>query len=105
MTLSTEAQTNLNNILTALDEQMQTGENNAFQAALKYQTVLSCLGTEGGSIDVSTLAKEATLSGISNKLSALSDGTIPVNLPQRILAPDKRLLTANTTIPSGSIYI
>lgn len=109
MTLSTEAQTNLNSILAALDEQMQKGENDAFQAALKYYTVLSCFGTNGGggggSVDISTLAKETTSIEINEKLPDLSSGRIPVSLPETILTPDWRTLTSSTTIPAGSVYV
>lgn len=109
MTLSTEAQENLNNILTALDEQMQLSENAAFQAALKYYAVLACFGLSGGggggSIDVSTLAKESTLGEIENKLPALESSRIPVSLPQLNLTPDWRVLTTNTVIPAGSVYV
>lgn len=109
MALSTEAQTNLNSILTALDEQMQKGENDAFQAALKYYTVLSCFGTGGGggggSTDVSSLATEATATAISGKLPALSSGRIPVSLLETNLTADWRDLTTNTVIPAGSVQI
>ena len=109
MALSTEAQTNLNSILTALDEQMQKGENDAFQAALKYYTVLSCFGTDGGggggSIDVSTLAKEATSIEINEKLPDLSSGKIPVTITPINLTADWQLLTADITIPAGSCYV
>lgn len=108
MTLSTEAQINLNSILTALDEQMQLSENAAYQAALKYYTVLSCLGSSGGgggSIDISTLATEATATAINGKLPSLSSGNVPVVIAERILTPDKRTLTTNTVIPEGSIYV
>lgn len=101
MALSTEAQTNLNSILTALDEQMQKGENDAFQAALKYYTVLSCFG----STDVSSLATEATATAISGKLPALSSGRIPVSLLETNLTADWRDLTTNTVIPAGSVQI
>lgn len=107
MTLSVEAQENLNNILTALDQQMQLSENAAFQAALKYYAVLACLGSNGGgggTVDTSTLAKEATLTGINTKLPDLSSGNVPVVVAEKTLTPDKRILTANTTIPAGSIY-
>lgn len=108
MTLSTEAQTNLNSILTALDEQMQVSENAAYQAALKYYTVLSCFGSSGGgggSIDISTLATEATATAISNKLPPLSDTRVPVVLPTVNLTADWRVLTADTVIPVGSCYV
>ena len=75
MTLSPVAQENLNNILAALDDQMQLGENAAFQAALKYYIVLTCLGGTGGgggSIDISTLAKEDTLQSVQSLIGALS---------------------------------
>lgn len=101
MALSTEAQTNLNSILTALDEQMQKGENDAFQAALKYYTVLSCFG----STDVSSLATEATSTAINGKLPALSSGRIPVSLLETNLTADWRDLTTNTVIPAGSVQI
>ena len=102
MALSTEAQTNLNSILTALDEQMQKGENDAFQAALKYYTVLSCFGTGGGGGGGST---EATATAISGKLPALSSGRIPVSLLETNLTADWRDLTTNTVIPAGSVQI
>ena len=106
MTLSPVAQENLNNILAALDDQMQLGENAAFQAALKYYIVLTCLGGTGGGdpIDITTLAKEATLTGINAKLPDLSSGNVPVVAAEKTLTPDKRILTTNTTIPAGSIY-
>lgn len=102
MALSTEAQTNLNSILTALDEQMQKGENDAFQAALKYYTVLSCFGTGGGGGGGST---EATATAINGKLPALSSGRIPVSLLETNLTADWRDLTTNTVIPAGSVQI
>lgn len=102
MALSTEAQTNLNSILTALDEQMQKGENDAFQAALKYYTVLSCFGTGEGGGGGST---EATATAISGKLPALSSGRIPVSLLETNLTADWRDLTTNTVIPAGSVQI
>ena len=102
MALSTEAQTNLNSILTALDEQMQKGENDAFQAALKYYTVLSCFGTGGGGGGGST---EATATAINGKLPALSSGRIPVSLLETNLTADWQLLTADITIPAGSCYV
>lgn len=58
----------------------------------------------GGSANVSTLAKETTLSGINTKLPNLSSGNVPVVVAEKTLTPDKRILTANTTIPAGSIY-
>lgn len=100
MTLSTEARTNLNSILTALDEQMQLSENAAYQAALKYNAVLSCFD------DISTLTKEATLAAINAKLPNLSNNRIPVELPTTNLTADWRILTAGTTtIPAGSCYV
>ena len=108
MTLSAEAQTNLNNILTALDEQMQLNENAAYQAVLKYYTVLSCFGSSsggGGSIDISTLATEATATAINGKLPSLSSDRVPVELPTTNLSADWRVLTENTTIPAGSCYV
>lgn len=102
MALSTEAQTNLNSILTALDEQMQKGENDAFQAALKYYTVLSCFGTGEGGGGGST---EATATAINGKLPALSSGRIPVSLLETNLTADWRDLTTNTVIPAGSVQI
>ena len=94
MTLSTEARTNLNSILTALDEQMQLSENAAYQAALKYNTVLSCFD------DISTLT------AINTKLPNLSNNRIPVELPTTNLTADWRILTAGTTtIPAGSCYV
>jgi hypothetical protein len=100
MTLSTEARTNLNSILTALDEQMQLSENAAYQAALKYNAVLSCFD------DISTLTKEATLTAINAKIPSLSNNRIPVELPTTNLTADWRILTAGTTtIPSGSCYV
>lgn len=106
MTLSVEAQENLNNILTALDDQMQLGENEAFQAALKYYTVLSCFGSSGGGLtDISSLATEATSTAISGKLPALSSGRIPVILPTVNLTADWRTLTTDTVIPAGSCYV
>lgn len=108
MTLSAEAQANLNSILTALDEQMQLNENAAYQAALKYYTVLSCFESNvggGGSTDISTLATETTATAIKNRLPNLSSGNIPVVVAEKILTPDKRTLTANTVIPEGSIYV
>jgi len=106
MTLSPTSETNLNNILSALDEQMQIDENAAFQAALKYYTVLSCFGVSGGgsggSIDVSTLAKEATLEAIKTKIL----DSIAVTLAPFNLSPDWRILTTGTTtIPAGSCYV
>ena len=100
MTLSTEARTNLNSILTALDEQMQLSENAAYQAALKYNAVLSCFD------DISTLTKEATLTAINAKIPSLSNNRIPVELPTSNLTADWRILTAGTTtIPAGSCYV
>ena len=99
MTLSTEARTNLNSILTALDEQMQLSENAAYQAALKYNAVLSCFD------DISTLTKEATLTAINAKLPSLSSGRVPVSLPTTTAGLDCRLLTTNTTIATGSYFI
>lgn len=100
MTLSTEARTNLNSILTALDEQMQLSENAAYQAALKYNAVLSCFD------DISTLTKEATLTAINAKIPSLSNNRIPVELPTTNLTADWRILTAGTTtIPAGSCYV
>jgi hypothetical protein len=100
MTLSTEARTNLNSILTALDEQMQLSENAAYQAALKYNAVLSCFD------DISTLTKEATLTAINAKIPSLSNNRIPVELPATNLTADWRILTAGTTtIPAGSCYV
>lgn len=106
MTLSPASETNLNNILSALDEQMQIDENAAFQAALKYYTVLSCFGVSGGgnggSVDVSTLAKEATLEAIKTKIL----DSIAVTLAPFNLTPDWRELTeGTTTIPEGSCYV
>lgn len=107
MTLSIEATANLTNILTALDEQMRLSENAAYQAALKYYTVLSCFGSGsgGGSIDISTLTKEATLTALSAKLPNLSNNRVPVELLTTNLSPDWRVLTENTTIPAGSCYV
>jgi hypothetical protein len=100
MTLSTEARTNLNSILTALDEQMQLSENAAYQAALKYNAVLSCFD------DISTLTKEATLTAINAKIPSLSNNRIPVEFPATNLTADWRILTAGTTtIPAGSCYV
>ncbi|HEY9864913.1 MAG TPA: hypothetical protein V6D21_12120 [Candidatus Obscuribacterales bacterium] len=108
MTLSTEAQINLNSILTALDGQMQLSENAAYQAALKYYTVLSCLGSSGGgggSIDISTLATEATAMAINGKLPNLSSGRIPVSLLSTNLTADWQDLTTDTVIAAGSCYV
>ena len=102
MSLSVEAQTNLNSLLVALDEQMQLSENAAYQAALKYNAVLSCFG---GIIDTSTLAKEATSTAINAKLPSLSSGRVPVSLPTITAGLDCRLLTTNTTIATGSYFI
>lgn len=108
MTLSTEAQANLTSILTALDEQMQLSENAAYQAALKYYTVLSCFGSSGGgggSTDISTLTKEVTLTALSAKIPALSNNRIPVELSTTNLSADWRTLTTDTAIPAGSCYV
>ena len=100
MSLSVEAQTNLNSLLVALDEQMQLSENAAYQAALKYNAVLSCFD------NISTLTKEATLTAINTKLPNLSKNRIPVELPTTNLTADWRILTAGTTtIPAGSCYV
>ena len=100
MSLSVEAQTNLNSLLVALDEQMQLSENAAYQAALKYNAVLSCFD------NISTLTKEATLTAINTKLPNLSNNRIPVELPTTNLTADWRILTAGTTtIPAGSCYV
>ena len=100
MSLSVEAQTNLNSLLVALDEQMQLSENAAYQAALKYNAVLSCFD------DISTLTKEATLTAINAKIPSLSNNRIPVELPTTNLTADWRILTAGTTtIPAGSCYV
>lgn len=99
MSLSVEAQTNLNSLLVALDEQMQLSENAAYQAALKYNAVLSCFD------DISTLTKEATLTAINAKIPSLSSGRVPVSLPTTTAGLDCRLLTTNTTIATGSYFI
>lgn len=99
MSLSVEAQTNLNSLLVALDEQMQLSENAAYQAALKYSAVLSCFD------DISTLTKEATLTAINAKIPSLSSGRVPVSLPTTTAGLDCRLLTTNTTIATGSYFI
>ena len=100
MSLSVEAQTNLNSLLVALDEQMQLSENAAYQAALKYNAVLSCFD------NISTLTTEATLTAINTKLPNLSNNRIPVELPTTNLTADWRILTAGTTtIPAGSCYV
>jgi hypothetical protein len=99
MSLSVEAQTNLNSLLVALDEQMQLSENAAYQAALKYNAVLSCFD------DISTLTKEATLTAINAKIPSLSSGRVPVSLPTTTSGLDCRLLTTNTTIATGSYFI
>jgi hypothetical protein len=106
MSLSVEAQTNLNSLLVALDEQMQLSENAAYQAALKYNAVLSCFtGVNGGFTDTSTLATEATSTAINAKLPSLSSGRVPVSLPTITAELDCRLLTTNTTIATGSYFI
>lgn len=99
MSLSVEAQTNLNSLLVALDEQMQLSENAAYQAALKYNAVLSCFD------DISTLTKEATLTAINAKIPSLSSGRVPVSLPTTTAGLDCRLLTTDTTIATGSYFI
>ena len=99
MSLSVEAQTNLNSLLVALDEQMQLSENAAYQAALKYNAVLSCFD------DISTLTKEATLTAINAKIPSLSSCRVPVSLPTTTAGLDCRLLTTNTTIATGSYFI
>lgn len=73
------------------------------EALSRMEAALSASGG-GGSTDVSALAKETTLTGIDDKLPALSSGNIPVVVAEKTLTPDKRLLTENTTIPAGSIY-
>ena len=55
-------------------------------------------GGSGGSVDISTLAKEATLDAIKTKIL----GSIAVTLAPFNLTPDYRLLTTDTTIPAGS---
>ena len=63
------------------------------------------LALEGGSIDVSTLATEATSTAINAKLPSLSSGRVPVSLPTITAGLDCRLLTTNTTIATGSYFI
>lgn len=75
------------------------------KALSNLEIALGDSGGGGGSIDVSTLAKETTLTGINSKLPALESSRIPVSLPGLILTPDRRILTTNTTIPEGSIYV
>lgn len=59
----------------------------------------------GGSIDISTLAKETTATAINGKLPILSNGKIPVTIAPINLTPDWQLLTADITIPAGSCYV
>lgn len=59
----------------------------------------------GGSIDISTLATEATAMAINGKLPNLSSDRVPVELPITNLSADWRVLTENTTIPAGSCYV
>jgi hypothetical protein len=62
-------------------------------------------GGSGGSIDISTLAKDATSTAINAKLPSLSSGRVPVSLPTITAELDCRLLTTNTTIATGSYFI
>lgn len=70
-------------------------------------TIESALGSSGGggSIDVSTLAKDATSIEINEKLPDLSSGKIPVTIAPINLTADWQLLTADITIPAGSCYV
>lgn len=62
-------------------------------------------GGGGGSVDISTLTKEATLTTLNAKIPTLSSGRIPVSLPSTNLTADWRVLTEDTTIPAGSCYV
>ena len=89
-------------LLAKVDETTPNIED-AIEQLAEVNLALGSSGS-GGSVDVSTLAKETTLTTINGKLPTLSNGNIPVVVAEKTLTPDKRLLTENTTIPTGSIY-
>ena len=72
----------------------------------RLAAVNQALGS-GGSTDVSTLAKETTLTAVNNKLPALSGGAIPVDIEKGNLTADWRVIPASTTviIPAGYVYL
>lgn len=84
-------------------EQIESLEN-AAQTLPYWEVYRAISGTSGESIDISTLAKDATSTAINGKLPNLSSGNIPVVVAERILTPDKQILTTDTVIPAGSIY-
>lgn len=70
-----------------------------------YQAITGGSGGGGGSTDVSLLAKELTLAAVNNKLPNLSNGAVPVIQPSSVVTPQWTVLTTNTTIPAGSVYV
>lgn len=87
-------------------EQIEALEHPA--QTLPYWEVYRAISSEGGggSTDISTLTKEATLTAINAKIPSLSNNRIPVELPTTNLTADWRILTAGTTtIPAGSCYV
>jgi hypothetical protein len=86
-----------------IKEQIEALENPA--QTLPYWEIYRAISNDGGSADVSTLAKEATLGAINAKLPSLSSGRVPVSLPTITAELDCRLLTTNTTIATGSYFI
>jgi hypothetical protein len=86
-----------------IKEQIEALENPA--QTLPYWEIYRAISNDGGSADVSALAKEATLGAINAKLPSLSSGRVPVSLPTITAELDCRLLTTNTTIATGSYFI
>jgi hypothetical protein len=86
-----------------IKEQIEALENPA--QTLPYWEIYRAISNDGGSADISALAKETTLGAINAKLPSLSSGRVPVSLPTITAELDCRLLTTNTTIATGSYFI
>lgn len=89
-------------LLAKVDETTPNIED-AIEQLAEVNLALGSSGS-GGSVDVSTLAKETTLTTINGKLPSLSSGNIPVDINTGSTVPDIRTISTPGSYTFNNYY-